>query len=49
MEPLVSIGLPLFNEERYVSEALDALLQQEHRNTEIIISDNGSADRTVDI
>ena len=44
--PLVSIGLPVFNGEKSLSQALETLLNQDYRNLEIIISDNGSTDRT---
>lgn len=43
---LVSIGLPIYNGEMYMREALDSLLKQTHHNFEIIISDNGSTDLT---
>jgi glycosyltransferase involved in cell wall biosynthesis len=45
-KPLLSIGLPVYNGERYLSKALDSLLQQDFRDFELIISDNGSTDRT---
>jgi glycosyltransferase involved in cell wall biosynthesis len=45
-EPLVSIGMPVFNGEPYVSQALDSLLAQDHKNFELIISDNASTDAT---
>jgi glycosyltransferase involved in cell wall biosynthesis len=44
--PLVSIGVPAFNSEKYISKALDSLLCQSLRDFEVIISDNASADRT---
>lgn len=44
--PLVSIGLPVRNGERYLAEALESLLSQTYRNIEIIISDNASTDST---
>ena len=44
--PLVSIGVPIHNEERFLAEALSALTQQSYRNLEIIISDNASTDQT---
>ena len=47
--PLVSIGMPLYNSERYVREALDALLAQDYPNFELIISDNASTDATESI
>lgn len=48
-QPLVSIGVPVRNGERYVQEALGSLLSQSYRNLEIIVSDNGSTDGTADI
>jgi len=44
--PLVSIGLPVRNGERYLGEALEALLAQTFQDFELIISDNASDDRT---
>ncbi|HEX7334858.1 MAG TPA: glycosyltransferase family A protein [Pyrinomonadaceae bacterium] len=44
--PLVSIGLPVYNGERYLRRALDCLLAQDYDNFEIIISDNASTDST---
>lgn len=45
----VSIGLPVYNGESYLEAALDSLLAQSYSNFELIISDNGSTDRTPDI
>jgi glycosyltransferase involved in cell wall biosynthesis len=47
--PLVSIGVPVFNGEKSLAQALDALIKQDYNNLEIIISDNGSTDRTSQI
>lgn len=47
--PLVSIGVPVFNEETYICETLDSLLAQNYENIEIIISDNCSTDATATI
>src|ERR1700742_2966611 len=47
--PTVSIGLPVFNGERYLEEALFSLLNQTFRDFELIICDNASTDRTPDI
>src|SRR6266545_3419674 len=44
--PLVSIGLPVYNGERFIREALDSLLAQTYEQLELIISDNASTDRT---
>jgi glycosyltransferase involved in cell wall biosynthesis len=42
--PLISIGLPTYNGETFLRQALDSLLAQEYKNFEIIISDNASTD-----
>lgn len=44
--PAVSIGMPVYNGEKYICEALDALLSQSHTDFELIISDNASTDGT---
>jgi glycosyltransferase involved in cell wall biosynthesis len=47
--PRVSIGLPVYNGENYLAEALRSLLAQTFADFEIIISDNASTDRTAEI
>ena len=47
--PRLSIGLPVYNGEKYIAEALDALLGQSYADFELIISDNASTDITGDI
>lgn len=47
--PRLSIGLPVYNGEQYLSESLDALLGQSFEDFELIISDNASTDGTADI
>lgn len=44
--PIVSIGMPVYNGEKYIRQALDSLLAQDFKNFELIISDNASTDRT---
>jgi glycosyltransferase involved in cell wall biosynthesis len=46
---MVSIGMPVYNGEKYIRQALDSLLIQTHANFELVISDNGSNDSTIDI
>ena len=48
-EPRVSIGLPVYNGENYLEEALEAILAQTFRSLELVISDNASTDRTEEI
>ena len=45
----VSVGLPVYNGERYLSDAIDSLLRQTFTDFELIISDNASTDGTGDI
>jgi glycosyltransferase involved in cell wall biosynthesis len=47
--PLVSIGMPVYNEEKHLEQALQSLLSQSFENFELIISDNASTDRTSEI
>lgn len=47
--PRVSIGVPVYNGENFLSEAIECLLNQTFTDFEIIISDNGSADATEEI
>ncbi len=47
--PRVSIGLPVYNGERYLSATIDSVLAQEFTDFELIISDNASTDSTEDI
>jgi glycosyltransferase involved in cell wall biosynthesis len=48
-KPRVSVGLPVFNGEDYLAEALDSILAQIYSDFELIISDNASTDRTQEI
>ena len=47
--PRLTIGLPVYNGEKYIAESLDALLGQSYTDFELIISDNASTDSTGDI
>ena len=46
---LVSIGIPVYNGEKFLSQALESMVSQTFRDIEIIISDNCSTDRTAEI
>jgi len=47
--PLVSIGMPVYNGEQLIQEALESLLSQDFKDFELIISDNASTDATAEI
>jgi glycosyltransferase involved in cell wall biosynthesis len=46
---LISVGVPVYNGEKYLAETLESLLAQTLNDFEIIISDNASTDRTAEI
>lgn len=45
----VSIGMPTYNGERFIAQALDSLLAQDDGDFELVVSDNASTDRTGEI
>lgn len=45
-QPLVSVCIPTYNRAQRMKRAVEALLQGEYRNLEILVSDNGSGDDT---
>lgn len=49
MRPLVSILLPCFNAEKYLSYALESILNQDYNNLQIICVNDGSSDNTLSI
>ena len=44
--PKVTIGMPVYNGEKFLCNALDCLLAQSYTNLELIISDDASTDST---
>jgi glycosyltransferase involved in cell wall biosynthesis len=44
--PKISIGLPVYNGERYLGKAIQSILDQSYPDFELIISDNASTDST---
>lgn len=47
--PLVSVIIPVYNGERYLDATLKSVFHQDYQSIEIIVVDDGSADRTADI
>ena len=46
MSPAVTIGMPVFNGEQHIQEAIESVLTQEFEGFELLISDNASTDGT---
>lgn len=44
--PRVSLGMPLYNAERYLAQAFDSLLAQDFTDFELVVCDNASTDTT---
>lgn len=49
MAPKVSIGMPVFNGQDYLEDAIESVLRQTYADFELVISDNCSTDRTAEI
>lgn len=49
MTPLVSIAMPSLNQAQYIRAAVESIFSQPYDNLELIISDGGSSDETVEI
>ncbi len=48
-DPLVSVLIPLYNAENYLSECLDSVVNQIYKNLEVIIVNDGSTDNSLPI
>lgn len=48
-QPLVSVIIPSYNHEKFISEAIQSIIDQDYPNIEFIIIDDGSQDNSVNI
>ena len=46
---LISVCIPVFNGENYIKESIESVLDQTEQSFELIIADNCSTDRTLEI
>jgi glycosyltransferase involved in cell wall biosynthesis len=49
MTPLVSVIIPVYNGEQYIAECIESILKQTYAHQEIIVVDDASTDRSVEI
>lgn len=49
MKKLVSVIVPVYNVEKYIDKCVESLLNQDYKNIEVILVDDGIPDRSGDI
>jgi glycosyltransferase involved in cell wall biosynthesis len=47
--PLITIGIPVYNEEKYIAATIESAITQSYQNIRILISDNCSTDSSFEI
>lgn len=48
-QPLISVAMPAYNAEIYIAESIESVLHQNYQNFELLIANDGSTDRTLEI
>lgn len=46
---MISILLPVYNEGKYIKDAISSIISQTYKDWELIVVDNGSSDNTIEI
>ena len=48
-QPLVTVLLPVYNAEKYLSEGIESIINQTYKNLDILLVDDGSTDSSVEV
>jgi glycosyltransferase involved in cell wall biosynthesis len=48
MEPLVTVIIPFYNEEKYIEKSVSCIINQTYKNLEILLIDDGSSDNSLE-
>ena len=46
---IVSVIMPSYNSEKYIAEAIESVINQDFKDWELLITDDGSKDATLEI
>ena len=49
INPEISVILTAYNSEKYISRAIESIFSQSFKNYELLVIDDGSSDKTVEI
>ena len=49
MDPIISIIVPIYNVDKYLSRCIDSILNQTFKNFELILVNDGSKDCSLEI
>ena len=49
MHDLISVIIPVYNGDRFISETIDSVIGQNYKNIEILVVDDGSTDKSAEI
>ena len=47
--PLVSLIMPVFNHEKFIKRSVGSIVDQEYKNWELIVIDDGSTDKSAEL